>query len=289
MPPLNSTQSDNVAARRVMHLAHLTLLHVPPGNLIEIASSAGFDGVTLQTTPEALVSADQITYAMAPGSALLRDTRRRADDAGLIIKDVQVVRLRQDTRVSQYLSMFEAAAYLGARYAMTVSDDANESRVVDNLGQLAEAAALCDLSIALEYMVYSGIRTVGQADRLIDATRCANIVLMVDTLHHARSGGTPEQLRAIAPERIPYIQLCDGAAQQGGVGADAINLDALRREALSNRMFPGEGGLELRTVLDALPPTLELSIEIPVRSLNGKLSELEIARRALARSRALVG
>lgn len=57
------------------------------------------------------------------------------------------------------------------------------------------------------------------------------------------------------------------------------------RQARGDRLFPGEGGLDLKGLLSALPRDLPVSLEIPVAR---KMDPLERARRALAATKAIL-
>ncbi len=51
------------------------------------------------------------------------------------------------------------------------------------------------------------------------------------------------------------------------------------------RLFPGEGGIDVRGILDALPPGLPYALEIPRATLVAQVGAKEHARLALAASR----
>ena len=57
------------------------------------------------------------------------------------------------------------------------------------------------------------------------------------------------------------------------------------RQARSDRLFPGEGGLDLTGLLRTLPAGLPLSLEIPYAK---PMPALERARRALAATKAML-
>jgi sugar phosphate isomerase/epimerase len=62
-------------------------------------------------------------------------------------------------------------------------------------------------------------------------------------------------------------------------------MEEIIRQARSDRLFPGEGGLDLRGLLRALPAGIPLSLEVPVSQ---KLPPLERARRALDATKAIL-
>ena len=85
--------------------------------------------------------------------------------------------------------------------------------------------------------------------------------MLVDTLHLARSGGTPADLaaRPAAPAPLPAARRCTAPSRRR-------RLDALRDEALHGRLLPGEGGLPLRQTLTVVPD-VPVSVELRSRTL----------------------
>ena len=73
-----------------------------------------------------------------------------------------------------------------------------------------------------------------------------------------RSGGTPQDVARLDASRIFLGQLCD-ASRKG----QPPTLDELRIEARAHRLYPGEGDAPLHELLDVLPATLEIEIEVP--------------------------
>jgi sugar phosphate isomerase/epimerase len=84
-----------------------------------------------------------------------------------------------------------------------------------------------------------------------------NAGVLVDPIHFDRAGSTPAQLAAIAPHRLAYLQFCDAPT------ARPRTITELLRQARSDRLLPGDGGLDLRGLLSAMPAHSPLSLEIP--------------------------
>ena len=80
-----------------------------------------------------------------------------------------------------------------------------------------------------------------------------------------RRGGTPADVGAVAPERLLYVQLCDGPFQPI-LPDSAVALT----EARPGRLFPGDGELSLAELLGALPAGASLAVEAPVADLAGR-------------------
>jgi len=83
----------------------------------------------------------------------------------------------------------------------------------------------------------------------------------------------------VPKSRLRYLQLCDALP---GVPAD---MQEIIRQARSDRLFPGEGGLDLRGLLRALPADLPISLEIPMAR---PMPPYERARTALEKTRDLL-
>ena len=72
------------------------------------------------------------------------------------------------------------------------------------------------------------------------------------------------------------MQFCDVPA------AIPPTMDAILAEARGERLFPGEGGVDLVGLLRAVPRDLPLSLEVPTLTLAKTVGATERARRALA-------
>jgi sugar phosphate isomerase/epimerase len=98
-----------------------------------------------------------------------------------------------------------------------------------------EFAALCeragpDLTVALEFMPYSGVPDLATAWQLV--REVPNAGLIVDGWHWARAGQRAADLGDVLAERIVSVQLGDVRAEP---------MEPLRAESLGHRLPPGEG------------------------------------------------
>lgn len=97
-------------------------------------------------------------------------------------------------------------------------------------------AGLCDrageLTIALEFMPYSGVPDLATAWRILQEADRANSALIIDVWHWTRAGMSAADLDGIPADRIVSVQLCD--VQQ-------TPMSPLRAESLGHRLPPGDG------------------------------------------------
>ena len=116
------------------------------------------------------------------------------------------------------------------------------------------------------------------AIKVLRAAGRPNSGVIVDTLHFDRSFSSIDDLRSVPGEWLHYRQICDGPAEQ------PATVEAMIHIARVERMFPGEGGIDLAAIIRPLPRGLPCSIEIPTARFGNE----ERARRSLETSRALI-
>ena len=202
---------------------------------------------------------------MLGDTPMLRETRLRLADTGTCVLDVEVLRLRPDSRMDDALRILDAGARLQARGVLVICNDPEEDRLVERFAGVCEAAGERGLQACLEFMIFSSVKTIADAERVLNRAGHPAGAILVDALHLQRSGGTPADVSAIAPERLPYVQLCDGPFQPI-LPDSAVALT----EARTGRLFPGEGELPLAELLGALPAGASLAVEAPVADLAGR-------------------
>jgi sugar phosphate isomerase/epimerase len=250
-------------------LEHLTLLGVPPPDLVTIAASAGFSAVGLRISP---ATDGERPWPVWPGSPMLAETIRRCADTGITVLDVEALRL--GALPVDHGPALETAAALGARYVNAICDDPDLSRLADSFAALTAAAAPYGLRAVVEFMAYRSVRTLAAAVAI--AGRSDGGGVLVDALHVRRCGVPLAALRAVDPALIGYVQLCD--APLAAPGAGPASAEAMH-EARGARLLPGEGQLPLGALLEALPAGIAVAVEAPRPAGRGD-SPLAFARRA---------
>jgi sugar phosphate isomerase/epimerase len=251
-------------------VAHLTALELAPQEWVRQAALAGFNAVGLRLNP---TSAGAIAYPSVVGSEAHLALRRVLADEGMAVHDVEFILVLPDIDVASYAPMFDAAADLGARCVTVSGDDPDVARLAANLAAMSELAEQYGLRIDLEFMRWRHVGTLKQALAVVERVGSPNLAILVDALHLARSGGSPDDIRALPDGMVRAVQLCD-ASQDEPVGNDATIL-----EARTGRLPPGSGVLPLGDLLAALPAGTALSAEMPLPSLPSQ-DRLELAYRS---------
>ena len=257
-------------ASRPLSLAHLTVGEVLPPDVPAIAAAAGFDSISLRlNSPRPAVPSPP----MIGDTAMRRATRRCLNDSGVRLLNIEAVLLKPDTDVASYAELFESAAYLGAEGALVVGLDSDEARLIDRFAALAELGATYKLAMQLEFMVFSDVKSLPQALRIVRGAGAATAGVIVDALHLQRTGGTPADVAATEPTLLAGLQLCDGP--------ETIDADTIVTEARCDRQFLGDGAFPLAELLAAVPEGLPVALEIPAERLRLRgESALQRAQRA---------
>jgi len=240
--------------QRVVSLAHLSLIESEPARFIGIAFRAGFDHVDLRLSPA--TRTDRV-YTPQERIRLCRTLQPVLQESGMRIWDVEIVRINELTQVKDHLPLLEAAALLGARRVKVVCDSDEHSLIAGKLAVLCELSAPLELTIDLEYMVFSGVKSLKAALQIVKAANQPNLKVLVDALHWMRASDTPAQI-AGGQQDLGYLQLCDGP-QEAPIGREL-----LIQEARTARLPPGKGQFPLRSLLRAMPAQCVLSVEVPL-------------------------
>jgi sugar phosphate isomerase/epimerase len=260
-------------------LSFLTSLDAPPPAAIRVAAAAGYQHAGLRLLPAA---PGGICHPLMDDAPLLRETLAAMKDTGIDIFDIEIIRLSADFKPETYLGFLDAGARLGARSVLVAGDDDDENRLVENFGSLCDAASGFGLSADLEFMPQTKVRDVAAALRILRKAARDNGAIIVDALHFARSGSTLDEVSAIPPHWMNYVQICDAP---GGIPTE---IDALNHTARLERLLPGEGDIDLHGLFSRLPEGLPISVEIPNAKRAPALGALAWAKQALEASKRLL-
>jgi sugar phosphate isomerase/epimerase len=259
-----------------------TVLPASIDERLDAAVAAGFTAVSLWL-PD-IDRADQEGHSPA-------DVRHMIADAGLELAEVDSVStwlpgseppddLPETSRsffrpVDEVLSVAEA---LGAR-SVTVSENWGVEVPAETA---AEAfAALCDqaaehgLLAHIEFMPWSGIRSIGQAWDVVRLADRPNGGILFDVWHHLRSGAPDDEARAVPGARILAVHLSD---------APAARQRDLIEETMHDRLLPGQGdgGIAGKIrLLDQIGCQAPLGVEV-ISDAMAALPAREAARLAAA-------
>lgn len=244
-----------------------SVLDAEPGDVLRAAAAAGYGAAGLRLDPDHISAGD---------AARLRNL---ADDLGIALLDLEVVRLGPRSDPEQERRLVELAAALGVQFLLTVSEHESETKSADALGRLTGLADTAGVRVALEFMRFTGVRTLDSALRLVAGTTAA---IVIDALHLHRGGASPADLAGVPHEHMAYVQLCDAPLERPGDPA------SLAHEARHSRLVPGDGQLPLGQLLSAVPADVPVTIEVQSDDLSSRLTPADRAAHLLDRTRAFL-
>ena len=225
-----------------------------PLDVLSAAAQAGFGAAGLRIS--ARNPGDSWSRPNAEGDGL-EQIRARAEALSIRISSISGYYVSDKTSLSHLLANVEAARRLGAPLISQGCFEPKLGRVAGLLRDYARAAADVGVRIALEFMPMSALKTIDDTRRVIAESDARNVGLLIDSLHLARSGAGASDVRALDPRSIYLTQLCDAPAVRAPT-------TTLFDEAMSGRLYLGDGGLDLKGLVAALPPDAEIELETPV-------------------------
>jgi len=256
-------------------LGFLTLGAAPaPMDVIDAAAKAGFAAAGLRISgrhpgdPWPSVDGDPLAF---------ETLRAHAQACGVRLSSASGFYITPATQAAHLRANVEAARRLGAPLIVQGCFDQDLGRVAALLPDYAQAARAAGIRIGIEFLPMRAVRNLAMAlDLIAAAGQPDDIGLVIDTLHLARSGGAAATLRGLDPARVCLVQICDAPAQAAS---------SLFDEAMTGRLYPGDGELALASFLAALPADCEVECETPVAA-DAALALAERARRSAAKAAA---
>jgi sugar phosphate isomerase/epimerase len=258
--------------RHEYSLAHLTVLSVPPPQMVEIAARSGYEYASIRVTR---VTPEEPLYDLARDPTLMRETRARLAATGIKVLDVELFRMDAATEPERYAPELEVAARLGAKRIIAQLPDPDRGRAADRFGRLCDMADQYGIFVALEFPHWTETGTLSAAAAILKAAARPNGGILVDLLHMGRSGSSVEELRSLPREWFRFAHVCDAEREV------PPTVERMIHTARDERLFPGEGSIDVRGILACLPPDIPYSLEIPRATLTKAIGPEEVARLAL--------
>ena len=198
-------------------------------------------------------------FSLRDDAALRAEMIAAMDDRDVAISLGEGCIVRPGSNSCDLAADLDVFAELGVTRINTVSLDPDRARSFDEFGILVEIAAERGMETTIEASPGLTVGDLDDALAAIDHVGRPDFRLLIDTMHVLRSGSSPDDVAALDPNLVAYVQLSDAPL--------APRFDSYMEEAMYERMVPGEGELPLRELLAALPDGLIISLEVPQRSL----------------------
>lgn len=236
-------------------LVHLTAIDSDPVTLLEAAHETGFDSIAPRLVSP---SPKDRMIPIIGNEPLIRELAWKSREYGVSIPYVDGLWLGEYTKVEDFIPAFETAARLGCSSMLVAGVDDDADRLRENFELSCSLAKNYALSLVVEPLPYSDIKTVGAAASLLNSVSEDNHGLVLDSLHFYRGKSSLSQLEELKPEVIKIFQISDALAEN-----QPIDEAALRHEARLDRLYPGHGDLDLHSLYKTLPKGMSVSVEVP--------------------------
>jgi sugar phosphate isomerase/epimerase len=260
------------AGARQFSLAYLTLYGCPPPEMTYIAGRAGYDFVSLR--PIYMGLPGEPNFDLSANPQMLRETKSALASTGLRVHDVELARVADGTDPKKYLRELEVGAELGAKHVISSIWTNDRVFAAECFDQLCDIAKPLGLTINLEFVTFASLKTLREAIDMLKASGRTNVGILVDMLHFSRSRVPLTDLALVPHGWFNFVHLCDATA------TIPTTTEELTRQAREERLYPGEGAIDLAGILQRIPNVV-CSIEAPHAARVKELGMTEHAFRCL--------
>jgi sugar phosphate isomerase/epimerase len=237
----------------------LSVFGMPPVEFVHLTADLGCRYMTTGMVGFAPVSSlNYPPFSLRDEPRLRRNLLAAMDDRDVSISLGEGLLIAPGVEVHSYAADLDVMAELRIPRINTVSLEPDQARTFDELAALTALAAERGIATCVEPVVGLSIADLPSAIAAVEYVNRAEISLLIDTMHVARFGASPDELRAIPAEQIGYIQLSDTTWQR--------RMPHYAEEAMFERLPPGKGELPLVDMLAALPDDRVVGLELPMRS-----------------------
>jgi sugar phosphate isomerase/epimerase len=250
-----------------LSLAHVSVLHTPPCELVALAAKIGYRAIGLALHPSYPGSPH---YTLPAGSAASREMQQRLSDEDVRVAAIEFAAIGEYFDPHDWAGLLDAASALNARSLNVRGDDRDRYRLTENFARLCELAMPLGIDVELEFMAWRQVATLDDALDVVIAAGQPNGGVLLDALHLWRSGGAALDVCAAPAGTLRSVQLCDAEH------FPPTSMQARIQESRTGRLAPGEGALPLADLLAELPDGIAISLGVPA---NGTAAPEHHARR----------
>ncbi|PYR41432.1 MAG: AP endonuclease, partial [Acidobacteria bacterium] len=220
-------------------------------------------------------------FDLSANPQMLRQTKTALASTGLKVHDIELARVADGTDPKKYLPELEVGAELGAKHVISSIWTNDRVFAAECFDQLCDIAKPLGLTISLEFVTFASVKTLREALDVLKASRRTNCGVLVDMLHFSRSRVPLADLAQVPREWFHFVHLCDATA------AIPTTTEELTRQAREERLYPGEGAIDIASILQRIP-NVPCSIEAPHAARVKEMGFTEHAFRCLEAAKKFV-
>ncbi len=238
----------------------LSTFGLPPVDLVHLSADLGCERVGLTMFSRALWDPPLYpAFNIREDQQLPRAIASALRERGLSISFVDGFLIEADKDIRERAADIAIMAELGAPMVNSTSIDPDLNRTIDQFGLLVELAAAAGMDTTVELVPDLTIGSLPDALAAIEAVGRPECRLLIDVMHYGRSGARTEDVAALDPRLIGYVQLSDVK-----LVPDNPNYWV---ESTTERLVPGTGELDLVGLLSVIPSEVVIGLEVPQLAL----------------------
>ena len=261
-------------------LAQLTVLNASPAELAGIAAEGGYDYFSMRQIYMGLP--EEPDYDLSKNKKLMAETKHIMAETGIRLLDIELARIVDNVDPARYEPAMQTAVELGGKHVLSSIWTNDRELYMARFAQLCDLAAQYGLTVELEYVPIAAVRDLAGVVEVLKEVNRDNAGILVDIHHFHRAGDKPEVLAALPRNWFHMVHLCDAVAE---IPEDNAEMTRILRE---DRSFLGEGGIDVKTILAALPQ-VPYSIELPKLSYSSQHGYKEHAKQCLISAKNYLG
>jgi sugar phosphate isomerase/epimerase len=239
-------------------IENISVFGLPPVEFVGLAADLGCQHISTGLSSYPFGIADYPAFSLRDDKALRRELIAVTRDRGVSISLGEGCTLRPGVSARDYQNDLDIFVELGAARINTVSMDPDWSRTCDEFAVMAALTSERGLRVTTELVPGLTVCDLPTALNVVRRVGNPEFRLLIDTMHLVRSGSVPEDIAALDPDLVDYIQICDAPREQ--------RFATYNEEAMFERMVPGEGELGLAPLLAVLPVDRVYAMEVPLRA-----------------------
>lgn len=236
----------------------LCVFGLPPVAFVQLAADLGCGSIGSTITAHRYYRPETYPDWSLRDPVVRRETAAALRDTGVELGLFEGFVVKRGLDVRDYAGDLDILSELGGRRLNAIGLTRDPALAFEGFAKLAEMAGERGQEVVIEIGPGPCASMVGALEAVRHVGR-PNFKLLIDTMHFFRLGGTIDEVAAIDPSLIGYVQLND--VPRVPTIPDYIE------EAMHERMVPGAGELPLVEFLALVPEETIISVEVPQRSL----------------------
>jgi len=265
---------------RDLGIEFISVFGLPPVDFVHLAADLGCRYISTALVGAGLESLGYPAFSLKEDIRLRQGLLTAMEDRGVSISLGEGMVIVPGADVADLAADLDVMAELGAAQVNTLSFDPDRNRTFDQLAMLTEMAAERGIGTTVEMAPGMTIGDLSAVVAAIEHVGRPDLRLAVDTMHWARAGYGAVELHELGLDKIGYVQLSDTTLKP--------RMKSYMREAMYERMAPGDGELPLAEILGVAPADVVVGLEVPMRSLaESGVGPMERLRPCVAATREL--